>query len=362
MHLLFELIQVTLGNRCCLSSIPSKEEWWGIYKEAERQAIVGVLQKGLERLPEEQMPPKPLLLQWIGVAQVTQTRNLQLDRQTAIVWKFLQKNGLAAVVLKGQGVACEYGDLASLRQSGDIDIWVKGGYKAVCDFVQRTYPTDDLAYHRFHYPVFEDTEVELHHRPTLMRDLIDDKKLAKWYNSFDENSFIYLNDKGFAVPSAEFNRVFLLTHIYRHFLFEGVGLRQVMDLYFVLNNSNGNDREVELLKEFRLLRFAQAMMWLLHQQLGLNEDKLMSCGMDENEGRFLLSEILQTGNFGHSDLRYKFKRLFKLRHHIAHGSHLLVHYPSEVLWTPIWLVYHRIWKRNKKRALKDNDLRINKSQ
>lgn len=351
MRLFFELIQVSLNNRECLSRTPSVKEWWSIYTEAERQAIVGVLQKGLERLPERQMPPKPLLLQWIGMAQMIKMRNRQLDEQTAEVWKELKNNGLTTTVLKGQGVACEYGDLAPFRQSGDIDIWVKGGYKTVCGFVQRTCPTNDIAYHRFHYSFFEDTEVELHHRPTLMRNLFDDRKLAIWYNSFDGDSFLYLKEKGFSVPSADFNRIFLLTHIYRHFLFEGVGLRQVMDLYFVLFNSKGDDKEVELLKELRLMRFAKAMMWLLNKQLGLKEDKLMACGKDEKEGSFLFNEILMTGNFGQDDMRYKYRRLYKLRHHIAHGSHLLLHYPSEVLWTPIWLVYHKVWKWRKKKEI-----------
>lgn len=91
--------------------------------------------------------------------------------------------------------------------------WLKGGYQTVCDYVQKTIPTDDLAYHRFHYHYFEDTEVELHHRPTLMRNLIDDRKLARWYESFGTESFAYLENKGFAVPSAAFNRIFILTHI-----------------------------------------------------------------------------------------------------------------------------------------------------
>lgn len=351
-HLFFELLKVSLGNLDCLSSVPSAAEWGKIYEEAQKQAIAGVLACGLEQLPDEQRPPKLLLLQWIGQVQIIETRNLHLDQQTAMLWQQLKKAGLNAVVLKGQGVACEYGARAIRRQSGDIDIWVRGGYKTVCDYVQRTKPTDDLAYHRFHYNFFEDTEVELHHRPTLMRNLYDDRKLEKWYESFHESDFIYLAKKGFAVPPPSFNRIFLLTHIYRHFLFEGVGLRQVMDLYFVLLNSGCDSNEISLLREFRLIRFAKAMMWVLHKQFGLRKDKLMACGIDEKEGRFLLNEIMQTGNFGHSDKRYQYRKWFKLRHHIAHGSHLLIHYPSEVIWTPIWLAYHKVWKWGKMGQIK----------
>lgn len=354
-ELFFDLIRLALGNGEGVRNIPTVEEWYNIFDEASNQAVVGILLEGINKLPATQRPPQMLLLEWIGVSEQIKHQNTVVDKQTYEIWSQLKKDGLDVAVLKGQGIATLYGDLAPYRQSGDIDIWVKGGYKTVCDYVQRTLPTDDLAYHRFHYPYFEDTEVELHHRPTLMRNLLDDSKLAKWYNSFGADSFIYLENKGFAVPSLDFNRIFILTHIYRHFLFEGIGLRQVMDYYFVLKNfpAETNEKaEIErTLKSLRMLRFAEAMMWVLHTMFGL-EEKYLICGMNEQEGRFVLSEIEQTGNFGHSDSRFKYQYLFKLRRLIAHDSHLLRHYPSEVIWTPIWLVYHKIWKWRKKREIR----------
>ena len=392
MNLFIELIQVALGNRDSLSRVPSAVEWGALYEESIRQAVAGIAFEGVKKLPETQRPPQRLLFEWIALSEQIKRQNKYVDKQTATIWKQLKEDGLEAAILKGQGVATLYGvnendndnenhneelgaksidlkdngTLGEYRQSGDIDIWVKGGYQKVCDYVQRTHPTKDVAYHRFHYDFFKDTEVELHHRPTLMRNLFDDRKLAKWYNSFDADSFIYLKDKGFAVPPPEFNRIFILTHIYRHFLFEGIGLRQVMDYYFVLMNMNsersseglnslsslnslsrGNENlgDVrETLKSLRLTRFAEAMMWILHTQLGLDE-KYLICGMNEREGRFVLNEIFETGNFGQADKR--FKGMSKFRRMTKHGIHLLLHYPSEVIWTPIWLVYHKVWRWRK---------------
>lgn len=241
--MIIQLVQVALGHKNKLSCSLTPKEWWMLYDEAMNQAIAGVCFVGVEKLPKEQWPPQDLLFEWIGTAEQIKQQNAIVDKQTAEMWKRLKKNGLDAVVLKGQGIATLYDSLqltvdslqlGALRQSGDIDIWVLGGYQKVCDYVQRTHPTKDVAYHRFHYDVFPDTEVELHHRPTLMRNLLDDRKLARWYNSFKAEDFVYLEDKGFAVPPASFNVIFILTHIYRHFLFEGIGLRQVMDYFFVL--------------------------------------------------------------------------------------------------------------------------------
>lgn len=354
--MIIQLIQVALGIRERLSHPLSEKEWRDLYEQILNQAMSGICFAGVEKLPKEQWPPSEFLLEWLGDVSFVKLRNQQLDEQTAAIWKQLEKDGLHAAILKGQGIAQEYGELAALRQSGDIDAWVRGGYQTVCDYVQRTHPTDDVAYHRFHYEYFKDTEVELHHRPTLMRNLLDDRKLARWYNSFDPESFVLLKNKGFAVPPVEFNCIFILTHIYRHFLFEGIGLRQVMDYYFVLKGHTDITEDTDILKTLRSLRlerFAKAMMWILHTQFGLEKSCLI-CGMNEKEGRFVLNEIMQTGNFGQGDTRYKFRRWFKLRHHIAHGTHLLLHYPSEVIWTPVWLIYHKAWKWNKKRQIRQN--------
>lgn len=359
--MLFELIRIALGHQDRISRNLSAEEWLKVYQAAVKQSVVGICVEGMSKLPNEQKPPMELFLQWVGIVSQIQQQNEKLDRQTAKIWKQLKDDGLDAVILKGQGIAVEYGRLTTFRQSGDIDIWVKGGYQTVCDYVQKTIPTDDLAYHRFHYHYFEDTEVELHHRPTLMRNLIDDRKLARWYESFGTESFVYLENKGFAVPSAAFNRIFILTHIYRHFLFEGVGLRQVMDYYFVLKDDvrGKKDDVIKTLRFLRLEKFAGAVMWVIGLMaygerflVDLSADRSwMLCEPDEKEGRFLLNEILLSGNFGQADQRYRYKRLFKLQRMLSRGSHLLIHYPSEVIWSPIWIVYHWFWKRKKKREI-----------
>ena len=351
---LFNLIRIAIGKQSSLSEVYNHIDWNKVYHAANKQSIIGVCFSAISKLPENDRPYGDLFFQWLSVALQIQNQNKHIDEQSSQIWHQLIDAGLEAVVLKGQGIATLYGDLANLRQSGDIDIWVKGGYQKVCKYVHSTQPTDDLAYHRFHYDTFEDTEVELHHRPTLMRNLLADKKLSKWYNSFDFNKFTYLEEKGFAVPSYEFNSIFVLTHIYRHFLFAGVGLRQVMDYYFVLKNRPDaitDNTEIEnILGTLRLKRFAGALMWVLKTQFLLEKEYLI-CNPNKKEGRFLLNEIMKSGNFGQLDERYRYKRMFKLKRMIRRGCHLLIHYPSEVLWSPIWIVYHFFWKLIKKNLL-----------
>lgn len=349
-ELFIQLLQIAIGRRQQLSEKPSSKKWLSIYELANEQAVAGICIAGVDKLPKEQMPPQMMLLEWIGQSEQIRQQNSYLDKLTVRIWKQLNGDGLNAAILKGQGLAQEYGELASLRQSGDIDVWILGGYQTVCDYVQKTIPTDDLTYHHFHYPYYEDIQVELHHRPTILRNLIRDRKLAEWYNGFTAEQLLYLEDKKFAVPPPAFNRIFILAHMFRHFLFEGIGMRQIIDYYFVLQNSEKSVNEEKILKTLGLTMFASAVMWLLNSLFGLEEEKMITLP-NENEGHILLEEIFLTGNFGHSDDRYNYKHFRLLRRLIGRGTHLLIHYPSEIVWTPIWLVFHKWWKWDKKRHI-----------
>lgn len=356
--LFFELICVSIGTQKSLSRIPKEREWANLYKMAEKQSLLGVCFAGLKNLGADADDgftrigmSKMQYLNWMGMAFQIQQRNEKVDRQCVELQATLSADGLVSAILKGQGVARLYdGQLRPLRQSGDIDVWVKGGFEAVNDFVQRTAPSRDLAYHRFHYSIFKDTEVELHFRPTLMRNLLDNMKLQRWCDSFDASSFVKASGLDITVPPAEFNAVFILTHIYRHFLFEGVGLRQVMDYYYVLKSVPAELRVkvMDILDGFHMGKFAAAMMWVIGHVFGMGEE-YMICQPEEKEGSFLLEEIMQMGNFGKEDKRYKGNK--KMKRFARHWFHLLVHYPSEVVWSPIWIVYHWFWKRSKLRLI-----------
>ena len=125
MSLFFELLQVALGTREELSRVPSAVEWEALYEEAERQAVVGVLLGGLERLPEEQWPPLELKLQWIGEVQMMEAEyRTHCERAKELTRRF-RSIGFKSCVLKGVGTAQLY-PYPERRQCGDIDLWVDG--------------------------------------------------------------------------------------------------------------------------------------------------------------------------------------------------------------------------------------------
>ena len=131
-----------------------------------------------------------------------------------------------------------------------------------------------------------------------------------------------------------------------------------MDLYFILK-SKGYDKEEKeditlLLKRFHLLRFAAAVMWVEREVFGLQEEYML-CAPDERAGRFLLSEIMRAGNFGHHDMRIKGvrdgNRMQLMWRWMKHSMRLFRLYPADVLWLPIGVVRISMWRRVKALSL-----------
>ena len=91
--LLFDLLQIALGNRDSLSIAPSAKEWSDIYKESERQAVTGILLIGIDTLPAEKRPPQALLLHWIGVGQMIEQRNNVMDLRCRVLLEKLAGQG-----------------------------------------------------------------------------------------------------------------------------------------------------------------------------------------------------------------------------------------------------------------------------
>ena len=80
-------------------------------------------------------------------------------------------------------------------------------------------------------------------------------------------------------------------------------------------------------------------MWVLGDVFGMERD-LMIIAPNEKEGRFLLSEIEQAGNFGHRIDRNVKKLLGLFLLHTKRNLHIQTHDLSETLWNPLFKLWH----------------------
>lgn len=343
-----------------------------LYNVSVKQAVAGVCFCGLQRLPENQLSelPKRLMMQWFALAEGIMKRNVQMNNRCIELLRMMNNEGLRCAILKGQGVAAlynsidgEWPQLGLYRQSGDIDVWVDGGMDNALKWCRKKYGDVDFDYINAHVPVFKDVEVELHWRVGAMTNLFRNRRLQRWQECGETEEMILggkadlqletpTSETSITVPSLEFNSFYLMLHCYHHMFESGLGMRQLMDYYFLLMKFHGTSRDSiasinRMFREYGMERFVRAVMWIMQEVFCMERERLL-CDPEESEGRYILAEVMVGGNFGHYDDRIKKVGKGKWQSVFAtlqHAIHLLKRYPSEALWMPVWMVYHFVWKR-----------------
>ena len=234
----FDFLHFCIGSAKEIPSSLKKADWKELYAIAKKQCLVGVLFDGIKKLPAEHVGmKKELLLQWMAESQMLEKANVRQNDAAIQVSEWFRKKGFRTCILKGQGNALMYPNPYS-RTPGDIDIWVEGEDKRVISFVRSISPHEKACYHHIEFPSYKGVEVEVHYRPSFLLCFWHNRKLQKYYERVKEEQFshrVMLGEQGeIAIPMVEFNLIFQLTHIYAHLMNEGIGLRQLVDYYYVL--------------------------------------------------------------------------------------------------------------------------------
>ena len=344
--------------RYCLDdSLPLPEnivciDWKKMMAWANDQAVVGVIYHGIQRAGNNISMPFDVLMAWVGYANRIEVQNKIMNQRCVEVVDVFKNAGYEYMVLKGQGNALIYPN-PLLRSSGDIDVWVNGKtIKEIIRFAREKNPGAKACYHHVEYGAYNGVEVEVHYRPSFMYNPIHNYRLQKWFSKMAEGGCLMAElpegTGGIRVPNMVFNVVFQISHVYNHLLHEGIGLRQIIDYYYLLK-SNTNRTNVtnyyDTLRYLGLETIAGAMMWVLNEVLGLPESYLIA-PKDEKRGKVLLAEIMKGGNFGHYDAENKKANnaIKKNLQRIKRDVRMMRYFPSECLWEPVFRWYHFFWR------------------
>lgn len=361
LNLFIELLQMSLGTREGLSRVPTVHEWETISEEAQRQAVAGVLACGIEKLLKEQQPPQALLLQWIGQTLQIEQRNALTSRVCGELVGQMENDGLLCCVLKGQTNHRYYPkQVANRRSCGDIDIWVQGSARETLEYVDSHWERTGLCWLHCNCTDKSGVPVEVHFYPSFFSRPKYNRRLQQYFSDL-EKYVERVKIDGAEIPCMKVDKdvIYQMNHIYRHLIDEGVGLRQVVDYYYLLmawNNKHERSKEetMKIVSRLGMKRFAGALMYVLHEVCGMSDDLLL-CPALEKDGRFLMNEILMSGNFGHSDPRmgkidaegYLKGRISQAWRRFKRNLRFLTSYPGEVMWEPIVRVEHFVWKKLK---------------
>ena len=363
---IFLFLNYCLGKKVDMSMVVAKIDWRQLYTFASRQAILGFCFDGIERLAKEfseELKQNPigrdLLMTWMGASQQIHRQNMKVNAVAGKLFSMLRDDGMRCCVLKGQGNALMYPNPYS-RTPGDIDIWVNASREDITDYAKTHFEIgDDIRYQHIETSV-GGVPVELHFFPCSMNNPIYNARLQKWFKRNTDlqcSNVVSLPDGigEIAIPTTAFNVIYQLTHLYHHFFDEGIGMRQIIDYYYIVNNDEllvVRDTLQKELKHLGLWKFAGAVMYVLHEALGLPEEKMIA-PMDEKRGKLLLAEILNGGNFGKHFTKYGhftqqgMAKKYFLK--IWRNMHFVRYYPAEALSEPIFRTWHFFWRvKNKK--------------
>jgi len=440
-----------------MSRVIAGMDWQELYSFASKQALLGLCFDGIERLgkeyPEElkQNPiGRELLMNWMGKAQQIHRQNMKVNAVASKLFSMLREDGLRCCILKGQGNALMYPNAYS-RNPGDIDVWIDASRERIMEYAQKKFELGDDIRLQHLETSLDGVPVELHFFPGIMNNPIYNARLQKWFERNADlqcSNVVSLPDGigEIVIPTTAFNVVYQLTHLYHHFFDEGIGMRQIIDYFLVVNDfsknvflnnksskitpslftlkegstsypdpltlrGEGGNRPTRCseplrskdggpskvspdcagwdrrgvsgdtnsvscssgssitsvssasttdssastaldvvqreLKYLGLWKFAGAVMFVLHEVLGLAEDKMI-VPMDEKRGKLLLAEILDGGNFGRHFTKYagfthqSMGKKYFLK--IWRNMHFVRYYPAEALCEPLFRTWHFFWR------------------
>ncbi len=349
--------------------------WADLLQFAKKQSVVGVYWQGVKRMSvlETNRPSEDDVMDWMVEVSKIAKRNRKVNAVAVKVTNGFQLQGFDACVLKGQGNALLYPDPSS-RTPGDIDVYVhpqqqgngwrndETAIRKIITFCKKLDKTAMAVYHHIDIPAVDKVPVEVHYRATWLNAPVNNRRLQNLLSTLlsrdDGTKLVALHEEAgeITVPGFSFNMVFQLSHILNHLLHEGVGLRQLVDYYYLLRSHDCNKEDQAWLdtslKRCGLHKISFAVSWVLANVLGLPERYLIT-KPNERYGQQLMREMIAGGNFGKYDERLlcgtSQSKLAANIQRLVRDIRMVVYYPSECLWEPWFRIWHLMWRKKHNR-------------
>lgn len=303
---LWEDCETVSGERLAVS-------WADVLRLAEEQSVLGLVAAGVEKLTAYCLPLTEKLT-LLGKCQLIEQRNEAMNRFIAELIARVNKNGIYALLVKGQGIAQCY-EKPLWRSTGDIDLLLdEENYNKAKAFLsplsEKTVVED---YDKKHLSTqLSGFTIELHGRMPFVlsrrADRVIDGVIADsllgiggkhpsvrvWKNG---NTNVYL-------PNPDDDVIIVFTHFMHHFFIEGVGLKQICDWCRLLWTFHAEiDRPLleSRLRAMGLMSEWKAFAYLAVNSLGMSEDAMPFFDKRyRRRGKMVLSHILKSGNLGHN--------------------------------------------------------------
>lgn len=325
----------------------TSQEWDEVFLLARRQTVLGLAYRGLDFLADEMQPPMTLAVKWMVHVDRIEAANKKMDQAVCSLFSKFAQKGVGAVLQKGHGIARMYPE-PHLRECGDIDLYFPGHdgksdpLEGVFDAQRQKMPDGSWSYEADgiiieHHPFLLDIQNPL--RQKYIRSLIAEKGFEAF--AVGDEAPVEVN-----VPAPEVNLLLLSSHILKHALGVGIGLRQICD-YAVACRYYADRVDPEEMKE--IYRRAGLSRWsaLLDGFVAdvIAERAKPDVAISFKKSSVLLDIILKGGNFGvYSEDRAQASRnvvsrkLHTFRSFVENMRFALRYAPGEWFWTAAQLL------------------------
>ena len=298
-----QLVRLGIGAEMASGyTLQDSIDWAEIKALAEKQGLSAIVLDGVEKLPDQQRPPRVFLLKWIGEVLQDESNTSVQQKNAGDMALLFHGSHIRTYVLKGAVVAECY-PKPEHRASVDMDcyllgykvqgtrfkiedVWEKGnklieeqGYEVKRDFYKNStfyLPGLTVENHKYFTP-FRGNK-KLSHLEVMLQGMMKEDK--------DEDKFegVWLYR-----PPVMVTALFLIEHAYSHFLHEGLTWRHVLDWMMF---SKKHKKEIDwysldaMIDEFGFRKFYDSYYRLGQYLLGeMNEESL------RNQDKRMLGDI-----------------------------------------------------------------------
>ena len=231
-----------------LLCVPDAAEWGQVLTLGRKQAVMGLVLRGIAHLPDGQRPPEELQPVLAAMETAFSRANERYARVQVALFQHMAEFKLHPIVQKGSEAAKYYAN-PSVRQVGDIDVCLpKADFRRARSLFPQAKMTSDGALE-------------------MTRELVTIEVHPRYYD-------IHRRLERLPAPCTPCGEILLLSaHIFKHVIGHGLGCKQLCDLAIALARLDGKYDKAELraaLKYAGLLRWHTLLCSLLVADLGLD--------------------------------------------------------------------------------------------
>lgn len=336
---------VRLGIGHYSDALPSNVDWNELKALAEQQGLSAIVLDGIEKLPEDQRPPKFFLLEWIGeTLQDYEYRYEQYCKVIGEMAALYNAHGLKMMVLKGFACSLDW-PRPEHRPCGDIDIWQFGRYREGDKLVASEKSIEiDSSHH--HHTVFYWGEfmVENHYDFINVYARKANARIEKIYKELGQNDshFVEVEGEKVYLPSPNLHALFLMRHLVSHFVGANISLRQVLDWAFFVDK-HGKDVDWNwldgVIEEFGMKGFYNIINAICVEDLGFDTSLFHNVRFDPQTKEKVFNDILCPAFEADAPSSYLPRVIYKYKRWNGNGwKHALCYKESrwESFWTLLW--------------------------